>query len=89
MLRNKTPKEVEEYVTVFKERVNELNNGQRILSRINKYETEKNKHIEYQEILESVYNDYSEYDDIFTALTVPYKTKTKVSDRYVKFLFQL
>jgi SWI/SNF-related matrix-associated actin-dependent regulator of chromatin subfamily A member 5 len=81
LLRNKTASEVEEYVAVFKSRIDELNNGQRILSRINKYETEKNKNIEYQEILETVYNNYIDSDDVFTALSIPYKNKAKVSDR--------
>jgi hypothetical protein len=80
-LRNKSPAEVEEYVNVFKERVNELNNGQRILSRINKFETEKNKNIEYQEILENLFNDYFESENIFLDLTIPYKTKPKLFDK--------
>jgi hypothetical protein len=80
LLRNKTPIEVEEYVTVFKERVSELNNGQRILSRINKFESEKNKNIEYQELLDNIFTEYSEYEDIYSALNIPYKNK-KVTEK--------
>ena len=52
-IRTKTPEETEDYSKTFQLRINELPNGQRIMTRLNKFESEKNKIIENQEILEN------------------------------------
>jgi hypothetical protein len=78
-MRSKTADEVEEYVKVFQGRVKELPGGQRILAKINKFESEKNKIIEYQNLLEELFTEMSnEYEDIYGNIKIPYKvTKTK------------
>jgi SWI/SNF-related matrix-associated actin-dependent regulator of chromatin subfamily A member 5 len=82
LLRNKTPINVENYVKVFLERIIELPNGQRLLTRINRFESEKNKNIEFQEILENIFNEVSDkYEDIYSHLLIPYKAKTKIPDK--------
>lgn len=79
-MKSKTSSEIEEYVKVFKARIDELPNGQRIMSRINKFESEKNKVMEYQELLNNLFNELSDkYDDIYSNLEIPYKVKTKSS----------
>ena len=78
LMKSKTPDEVEEYSKVFKDRINELPNGERLLSRINKFESEKNKITEYQTILEELLNELSDtYEDVFNNIKIPYKTKAK------------
>jgi uncharacterized short protein YbdD (DUF466 family) len=77
-MRTKSPEEVEEYVEVFKEKVDDLPGGQRIMAKINKYESEKNKIIEYHSILDDLFNDLSQtHNDIYTNLKIPYKAKIK------------
>lgn len=81
ILKNKTPEEVESYTKIFADRIDDLPNGQRILAKINKFETEKNKIIEFQEIVDKLYLELSEsYDDIFTNLKIPYKAKGKLNN---------
>jgi hypothetical protein len=81
MMKSKTPEEIEEYVQVFKERIDDFPNGQRILAKINKFETEKNKILEYQAILDELFIEISDvYEDVYSNLQIPYKSmKTKVS----------
>jgi hypothetical protein len=61
-----------------------LPNGQRLLARINRFETEKNKNIEFQEILENIFIEVSDnYEDIYSNVEIPYKVKSKVTDKYI------
>jgi SWI/SNF-related matrix-associated actin-dependent regulator of chromatin subfamily A member 5 len=78
-MKTKTHAEVEEYVRVFQERVEELPGGSRIVAKINKFESEKNKIIEYQNILDELFEEVSNSnDDIFNKIKIPYKcSKTK------------
>lgn len=74
-MRTKLPEEVEEYIEVFKEKVDYLPGGQRIMAKINKYESEKNKIIEYHSILDDLFNDLCEiHIDIYNNLIIPYKS---------------
>lgn len=75
-IRTKTPEETEDYSKTFQLRIDELPNGQRIMTRLNKFESEKNKIIEYQEILENYFNELIDnYDDIYSNVKIPYKKK--------------
>ena len=77
-IRTKNTEEVDDYSRTFQERINELPNGHRIMTRLNKFESEKNKIIEYQEILENYFSELLDnYDDIYSNVTIPYKKKTK------------
>lgn len=77
-IRTKTPEEVEDYEKTFQKRIDELPNGQRIMARLNKFESEKNKIIEYQEILEKYFIELSDnYEDIYANIEIPYKKKGK------------
>lgn len=77
-VRTKTPEEIEDYSITFQSRTDELPNGQRIMTRLNKFESEKNKIIEYQEILEYYLIELTDkYEDIYANITVPYKKKGK------------
>lgn len=77
-VRTKTPEEIEDYSKTFQKRIDELPNGQRIMTRLNKFESEKNKIIEYQEILENYFSELTDnYEDIYSNISIPYKKKTK------------
>jgi len=80
-IRTKSPEETEDYSKTFQLRINELPNGQRIMTRLNKFESEKNKIIENQEILENYFNELlNNYDDIYSNVVIPYnKKKTKAN----------
>ncbi len=80
MMKSKSIEDVEKYVRIFQERIDELPNGQRILSKINKFETEKNKIIENQKFLDDIFEDLSQTNtDIYSKIKIPYKQKTKPS----------
>jgi len=80
MMRSKTSLEVEEYIKVFQQRYEEIPGGQRILAKINKSEIEKNKIIEYQTILDHLFDELSVLNDnIFENIKIPYKIKGKIS----------
>ena len=78
LMKTKTPEEVSKYIKVFKKRIDELPNGDRIMAKINKSENEKNKNYEYQSILDEYYNILIENEeddlcDIFVKINIPYK----------------
>jgi hypothetical protein len=78
MMRSKTPTEVEEYVKVFQTRYEEIPGGHRIIAKINKSENEKNKIIEYQSILDQLFEELSSSNEnIFDSIKIPYKVKGK------------
>jgi len=78
MMRSKTPAEVEEYIKVFQTNFEVIPGGHRIIAKINKSENEKNKIIEYQSILDRLYEEFSSFnEDIFDNITIPYKMKSK------------
>jgi len=77
-MRTKNPEEVEDYSQTFQKRIDDLPNGQRIMTRLNRFESEKNKIIEYQEILETYFIELTDkYEDIYTNINIPYKMKGK------------
>lgn len=77
-VRTKTPEEIEDYSSTFQKRIDELPNGQRIMTRLNKFESEKNKIIEYQEILENYFNELTDkYEDIYANINISYKKRGK------------
>lgn len=78
-IRTKTPEETEDYSITFQRRNNELPNGHRIMTRLNKFESEKNKIMEYQEILENYFSELIDnYDDIYSNVVIPYKKNKPV-----------
>ncbi|MCQ2817040.1 MAG: SNF2-related protein [archaeon] len=60
IVKTKTLEEVEIYIKTFKEKIRNYPNGNKIMSRINKFEQEKNKNIEYQKILDDYFNELYE-----------------------------
>ena len=91
IMKTKTKEEVEEYIKVFKKRIDDFPNGERMMAKINKYETEKNKIIEYQGIIDDYYNKLIDDDminNIFDAINIPYKDyKVKNNHNNNKDLF--
>ena len=78
LMKTKTPEEVEKYIKVFKKKIDELPNGDRIMAKINKSESEKNKNYENQSIIDEYYNlliedEENEYCDIFSKIKISYK----------------
>ena len=78
LMKTKTPEEVEKYIKVFKKRIDDFPNGDRIMAKINKSENEKNKNNEYQSIIDEYYNLLIENDeddlcDIFSKIKISYK----------------
>ncbi len=77
-MRSKSLVEVQEYVAVFKEKIESLPGGTRIMAKIDKFETEKNKINEYHLQLDEIFAELSSaYSDIYTNLKIPYRVKTK------------
>ena len=93
LMKTKTPEEVEKYIKVFKKRIHDFPNGDRIMARINKFENEKNKNNENQSIIDEYYKlliEEEENDDcdIFAKIKIPYKEyKNKKSINNNKELF--
>ena len=80
MMRSKTSSEVEDYIKVFQQRYEEIPGGLRILAKINKSENEKNKIIEYQTVLDKLFDELSALNqNIFENIKIPYKIKGKIS----------
>ena len=78
LMKTKTTSEVEKYMKVFKKRIDDFPNGEKIMARINKCESEKNKNIEYQSILDNYYIMLTEKEDdddmnVFNKIKINYK----------------
>ena len=77
IMRTKNPEEVEKYIKVFKKKIDEFPNGERIMARINKSENEKNKNNENQSIIDEYFNILTENEDdfcdIFSKIKIVYK----------------
>ena len=74
MMKSKTPDEVKTYCEIFVDRYEEVPGGKRIWSRINKYENEKLKIIEFQEIIDNKFLEIAnQHNDIYKNLKIPYK----------------
>ena len=93
LMKTKTPEEVIKYIKVFKKRIDDFPNGDRIMARINKSESEKNKNNEYQSIIDEYYNlliedEENELCDVFSKIKISYKEyKNKKSINNNKELF--
>jgi len=80
-MKSKTTEEVEKYVKVFLEKNHLLQNGKRILAKISKSESEKQKIIEYCDILEYKLGEIiKKEDDVLKFLKVVYKKKNVNND---------
>ena len=55
-MKTKTPEEVSNYINVFKKRIDEFPNGDRIMAKINKSENEKIKNNENQAVIDEYFN---------------------------------
>ena len=77
LMKTKTTEEVVKYIKVFKKKIDEFPNGDRIMARINKSENEKNKNNEYQSIIDEYYNilieDEDDFCDVFSKIKISYK----------------
>ncbi len=77
LMKTKTTEEVIKYIKVFKKKIDEFPNGDRIMARINKSENEKNKNNEYQSIIDEYYNilieDEDDFCDVFSKIKISYK----------------
>lgn len=75
MMKTKTTDEVSKYIEVFKKRIDEFPNGERIMAKINKFESEKNKINEYQMLIEEYFMKISNEvkTNVYDAITIPYK----------------
>jgi len=80
-MKSKTPEEVEKYVNVFLEKYHLLPNGKRLLAKISKSESEKQKITEYGDIIEFKIGEVAKKeDDVFKFLKVTYKNKNLNND---------
>jgi len=78
LMKTKTPEEVEKYIKVFKKRIDDLPNGDKIMEKINKCENEKNKNYENQSVLDEYFNiliedEENDLCDIFSKIKISYK----------------
>ena len=77
IMKTKTPEEVEKYIKVFKKKIDEFPKGDKIMARINKSESEKNKNNENQSIIDEYFNILTENEedfcDIFSKIKIVYK----------------
>jgi SWI/SNF-related matrix-associated actin-dependent regulator of chromatin subfamily A member 5 len=78
LMKTKTTEEIIKYIKVFKKRIDDFPNGDRIMARINKSENEKNKNYEYQSIIDEYYNlliedEEDESCNIFSKIKISYK----------------
>ena len=78
LMKTKTPEEVEKYIKVFQKKIDDLPNGDKIMAKIHKSESEKIKNYENQSILDEYFNiliedEENELCDIFSKINIPYK----------------
>ena len=85
LMKTKSPEDVRIYCEIFVERYEEIPGGKRIWSRINKYENEKQKILEFQEIIDKKFLEIAnQHIDIFKNLKIPYK---KIKNRKINDSF--
>ena len=83
LMKTKTPEEVSKYINVFKKRIDEFPNGDKIMAKINKSENEKIKNNENQAVIDEYFNLLIEEEDndlcdIFNKINITYtQTKSK------------
>ena len=83
LMKTKTPEEVSKYINVFKKRIDEFPNGDRIMAKINKSENEKIKNNENQAVIDEYFNMLIEEEDndlcdIFNKINITYnQSKSK------------
>ena len=83
LMKTKTTEEVSNYIKVFKQRIDEFPNGDKIMAKINKSENEKIKNNENQAVIDEYFNmliegEENDFCDIFSKINLNYKeTKSK------------
>lgn len=82
LMKTKSPEDIRIYCETFVERYEEIPGGKRIWARINKYENEKQKIMEFQELIDKKFLEIAnQHNDIYKNLKIPYKTvKNKKSN---------
>ena len=71
LMKTKSPEDFRIYCEIFVERYEEIPGGKRIWSRINKYENEKQKILEFQEIIDKKFLEIAnQHIDIFKNLKI-------------------
>ena len=78
MIKTKTPEEVASYIKVFKQRIDQFPNGDKIMAKINKSENEKIKNSENQGVIDEYFNiliegEENDFCDIFNKINLTYK----------------
>ena len=95
-MKTKTPEEVAKYIKVFKKRIDEFPNGDKIMAKINKLENEKIKNNENQAIIDEYFNllienEENDFCDIFSKINLSYKEQKgkKGNNNYINYNYQL
>ena len=96
LMKTKTPENIRIYCETFVERYEEITGGKRIWARINKYENEKQKILDFQEIIDKKFMEIAnQHNDIYKNLKIPYKVVknnknneafSEVEDKYLMCL---
>ena len=78
LMKTKTPEEVTKYIKVFKKRIDEFPNGDKIMAKINKSENEKIKNNENQAVIDEYFELLTEDEDndlcdVFNKINISYK----------------
>ena len=96
LMKTKTPEEVAKYIKVFKKRIDEFPNGDKIMAKINKLENEKIKNNENQAIIDEYFNllienEENDFCDIFAKINFSYKESKnkKGNNNYINYNYQL
>ena len=96
LMKTKTPEEVAKYIKVFKKRIDEFPNGDKIMAKINKLENEKIKNNENQAIIDEYFNllienEENDFCDIFSKINLSYKEQKgkKGNNNYINYNYQL
>ena len=86
IIKTKTVEEVELYIKTFIEKIDRYPNGDKIMQRINKFEQEKTKNIEYQQIIDDYFSQLyqNHYQDslktgknLMDYINIPYEESKK------------
>ena len=93
LMKTKSPEEVAKYIKVFKKRIDEFPNGDKIMAKINKSEIEKIKNNENQAVIDEYYNliieNEDDYCDIFSKINLTYKETKSKKGNNINYNYQL